>query len=70
MLVSKNALSFIRFVAVEDESRREGTTQLAEIFYGPFPAFVAADFQLAAAGDSNLDVVALFQLKSLDDCGG
>src|SRR5258708_31653844 len=52
------ASSFMRFFAVEDESGRERTPELAQSLQGAFPAFVAADFQLAAARDTNLDVVA------------
>src|ERR1700687_2330659 len=65
-LVSRNALSLIRFLAVEDESGRERAPQFAQAGQGPLPAQIAADFKDAAARDSNLDLIALFQLERFD----
>jgi hypothetical protein len=70
IVVSRNALSLIRFLAVEDESGREGTTQLTQALQSALPTLVAADFELSAAGDSNLNAVAFLQFKRLDDCSG
>src|SRR5580704_2484690 len=69
MLVSKNPLPIIDFVAVEDESRREGTPELAQVLHSAPAAFVAPHFERAPAGDPNLDVVAFLQLKRLDHSG-
>jgi hypothetical protein len=58
------------FFTVEDKSGREGTTQFSETLQSTLPALIAANFELAAARYSNLDVVAFFQLERLDDGGG
>src|ERR1017187_656639 len=65
-LVSRNALSLIRFLAVEDESGRERTPYLAQIIQGALPALIAADFESAAPRDPNFDAVAFFQFERLD----
>src|SRR5580700_12221667 len=70
MLVSKNALPLIDFVAVEDESRREGTTELAQVLHSAPATFVAAHFKGFLPGDANLDVVAFFQFQRLDHRSG
>src|SRR5258708_37425025 len=70
MLVSKNALALIDVVAVEDKSRRKRTPELAQVFHGASATFIAVNFESAFASDSNLDVVACFQFKRLDDSGG
>src|SRR5258708_29149353 len=41
-LVSKNALALIDVVAVEDESRREGTTELAQVLDSAPATFISA----------------------------
>src|ERR1700674_4994794 len=69
MLVSKKALSGIRVGPVEDESWREGTPQLAQGIQRALTAMIAADLKGAAARHPNLDAVAFFQFKSLDDRG-
>jgi hypothetical protein len=58
------------FLAVEDESGRKGTCQFAQAIQSALPALITAHFELEAAGDSNLDIVAFFQFKRLDDLGG
>jgi hypothetical protein len=58
------------FFTVEDKSGRERTTQFSETLQSTLPTLIAANFELAAARYSNLDVVAFFQLERLDDGGG
>src|ERR1700758_3690937 len=69
-LVSRNALSLIRFLAVEDESGRERAPQLAETGQCPLSALIAAHLEGWALRHSNLDLIALFQLKRIDHRGG
>src|SRR5258708_5650957 len=59
--VSRNALSLIRLLAVEDESRRKRTPQLAQRIQRALSAWIAADFEGAGARNSNLDAVAFLQ---------
>src|SRR5258707_2409220 len=65
--VSRNALSLIRFLAVEDESGRKTTPQLAQVIKSAFTAPVASDFKSSAPSDPNLDAVAFFQFEGFDD---
>jgi hypothetical protein len=81
--VSKNALSlislpsslfalassFMCFFAVEDESGREGTPELAQSLQSSLTALIAPDLEGTAADDSNLDIVALLELQRFDDSG-
>src|ERR1700741_2447323 len=69
-LVSRNALSLIRFLAVEDESGRERAPQLAETGQCPLSALIAAHLEGWALRHANLDLIALFQLERVDYRGG
>src|SRR5260370_36007344 len=60
--VSRNALSLIRLLAVEDESWRKRTPQLAQGIQRALTALIAADSECAAARHSNLDALRFFQL--------
>jgi hypothetical protein len=63
MLVSKKALSDIRVSPVENEAGRQWTPQFAQTSQSTLSALIAADFEYAAIGDSNLNPIALFQVK-------
>src|ERR1700688_479568 len=65
-LVSRNALSLIRFLAVEDESGRERSPQFAQTRQCPLSALIAAHLEGSALRHSDLDLIALFQLESVD----
>jgi hypothetical protein len=56
------------FFAVENESGREGTPELAQSLQSAPATLIAAYFEGFLASDPNLDIVAFFQLKRLDDC--
>src|ERR1700716_3730947 len=58
--VSRNALSLIRLLAVEDKPRRERTPQFSQGIQRSLTALIAVDFEGAGARHSNLDPVALF----------
>jgi hypothetical protein len=60
----------MRFLAVEDEAGREGTPELAQVLHSAPATLIATDFERTFAGDPDLDVVAFFQFKCLDDGGG
>jgi hypothetical protein len=60
----------MRFLAIKDEARREGTPDLAQVLHGSLPALIAADIEGSFARDPNLYVVAFLQLKRFDDRGG
>ena len=69
-LVSRNALSLIRFFAVEDESCRERSPQFAQTCQSALSALIAAHLEGRALRHSNLDLIALFQLERVDHrCG-
>src|ERR1700722_6748466 len=70
MFVSRNALSLIRFVAVEDESGRKRTPEFTQLGQSAFAALIAAHVEGSFAGDLNLDIVAFFQIECLDHRGG
>jgi hypothetical protein len=67
-LVSKNGLSFIRLVAAECETRRQRSTQSAESRKGVVLAPISPHLEFALTGDSDFDLVTLFQIERLDDC--
>jgi hypothetical protein len=60
----------MRFLAVEDEAGREGTSELAQVLHSAPATFIAAYFERSFTSDANLDVVAFLQFKRLHDCGG
>src|SRR6266478_665849 len=70
MLVSKNALPGIRVGPVENESWRQWPPQFAQASERPLPALIAVHFEDPAIGNSNLDLVTLFQFERFNHrCG-
>src|ERR1700691_4050036 len=66
-LLSKNRASpFIRFPAVELETRRQWTTQAAHVLYRLLAAAVANHAKFLSVEDPNLDLVTFFEVQSLD----
>jgi hypothetical protein len=65
--VSKNGLSFIRLIAAERETRRQGLTQSAESGDGVVLTPISPHLEFARTGDSDLDLITLFQIKRVDD---
>jgi hypothetical protein len=68
--VSKNALSGIRFFAVEDESGGQWAAQLAQAGERLLAGRITAYFEGALVSDSNLDPVPFFQFERLNYGGG
>jgi hypothetical protein len=62
--------SLVRFFTIEDETGGQGTPQFAQALQCFLPQLVAAHFEDAVAGESNLDVVAFLEFKGFDDSGG
>ncbi len=60
----------MRFLAVEDESCRERTPELAQILQRTLATLIAAHLERSLARDSNLNVVAFLQFERLNDSGG
>jgi hypothetical protein len=68
IFVSKNALPVIRLLAAKREAGRQGTTQFAQAGERLLLAPIAAHLEFTFAGDSNFDLIALFEIESFDDC--
>src|SRR6266404_9901776 len=69
-LVSKNALSFIDFFAIEFEIRREGPLHLTELLERPLLGPVTGHLEVAFTCDGNLDFVSLFKIERFDNHSG
>ncbi len=79
--MSKNALSLIALHSSSLPPRSwlssrsktnpggRGRRSLRRVLHSAPATFIAAHFKSFLAGDPNLDIVAFFQLKRLDDCG-
>ncbi|MGA7400901.1 MAG: hypothetical protein WCC99_08225 [Candidatus Sulfotelmatobacter sp.] len=59
----------MKLFAVENESGWQRTAQLPQAFERLLAAPIAADLELAAASDLNLDVITFFEFKCFYDCG-
>jgi hypothetical protein len=70
MVVSKKTLLLIRFGPVEREAGRKRSAQLSQARKGSFASAVAVDFELARAGNADLDLVAFLQVEGLNHGGG
>jgi hypothetical protein len=73
MVVSKKGLrgsALIGFGAAEAEPGGKRAAETAQMVESALPAAVAADLELTVAGDTHLDLIALFQAKSFDDSRG
>jgi hypothetical protein len=60
-------LSLIRLLATESEAVGQWPAQLAQPLERSFTLSIAAHLELTGASDSNLDLIALFEIERLDD---
>src|SRR5438477_7042729 len=70
MLVSRKTSALIGVVAAEAEAGGQRPLQRLQPRQRALAAAVAADLEVALAGDLDLDLVAFPQVQSLDDRGG
>jgi hypothetical protein len=70
MVVSKKALPLIGGSPVERETSGEGLPEFAQSLDRFFAASIAAYLELASAGNSYFDPVALLQLQCIDHSRG
>jgi hypothetical protein len=55
--------------AIEREAVRQGPAQLAQSLERAFPLSITTYLELASPGDSDFDLVALLEIKRLDNRG-
>jgi hypothetical protein len=68
-LVSKKSAG-ICLVSVEFEIGREAPAESSETFQQLIPAWLARNAELSRPGNMDFDLIALLQLKRVDDCLG
>jgi hypothetical protein len=64
--VSKKFLAGIRFVPVENKTRRKWTAQAAQARKSALPSGIAAHLEFPLVSDANFDLIAFFQVESFD----